>query len=442
MTPRLPSLRSSVPVLAGVGVLLAGCGAPTAPGSSPTGASAPSSSAAPRAGSNVREVASVSPRLVVSHDGGLTALDAATGKVVAETAHPGFLRLSNAGDGRHVMVADAGVFRVYDAGIQAEKHGDHHHYREATPGLTDVTYEAPHAGHVVPHAGRTTLFADGSGDIQVVDSDEIASPSAAVRRSRTDAPHHGVAFELSDGSMATTQGTKEGSRTVQVRKGSKVVAQTTDCIGVHGEAAARPTSTGDVAVFGCEDGPVVYRDGAFHKVPVADAYARTGNLAGSEHSPVVLGDYKVDGAAAKADRIERPTRVSLIDTLTGRLDLLELGSSYWFRSLARGPRGEALVLTYDGKVNVVDPASRKVTARIPAISAWQEKTDWQQPGPAIEVAGGSAYVTDAEQKKVAVVDLATRKVTKTYDLPHTPVEIAVVTGSPESVAEEHAGHGR
>lgn len=367
----------------------------------------------------------------------LALLDAETGTTLAEKSHPAFLRLSAAGDGRHAMVSDSDTFRVYDTGIQARSHGDHEHHVEATPGLTDVTFPAPHAGHVVLHHGRTMLFADGTGEITSFDSDKITSPEKNLRSAKTDHPHHGVAVELSDGSLFTTQGTTESRSVVQVRKGGRVVAETRNCPGSHGEATAAPTPKGDVVVMGCENGPVVYRDGAFHKVKVADAYARSGNLVGHENSPIVLGDYKVD----KDAKPERPTRVSLVDTRTDTLRLLDLRSPYWFRSFARGPKGEGLVLTYDGRLHVLDVEKGTRTASIPVVSPWKEKDDWQEPGPAVKVAGGRAYVTDAEKKTVSVVDLAAKKVVNTYPLPHTPVEIAVTTGHPEAPADDAHGHG-
>lgn len=426
--------------LAAVSTLLTACGSASTTSSSTSSAapasSAASSSAPVKAGSNEREVATISPRVVLSHEQGLTALDAKTGKVVAETAHPGFLRLANAGDGRHVMVADSDVFRVYDAGVESKKHGDHAHNFEYQPGLTEVTYPAKHAGHVVLHNGLTTLFSDGTGDIQVLDSAQVADPRAEVEKHKTTAPHHGVAFELTDGSLITTQGTEEARSTVQVLKDGKVVAETKDCPGVHGEAAAAPTTKGDTAVFGCENGPIVFRDGQFHKVKVADAYSRSGNLAGGHEWPVVLGDYKVDKDAEQ----ERPTRVALIDSRTATLDLVDVGSSYWFRSLARGPHGEGLVLTYDGAIKVIDPATKKVTQTIKAIEPWQEKKEWQEPGPAIKVLGYKAYVTDADHQKLVIVDLSTGKVDKTVELAHKPVEMVVLNGKPEAPAAEGHAH--
>lgn len=257
-------------------------------------------------------------------------------------------------------------------------------------------------------------------------------------RSHAHHPHHGVALELADVPLFTTQGTEDERHTVRVLgKDGAVKAETTDCPGVHGEAAAAPGASTDTVMAGCENGPVTYRGGTFHKVAVADAYARSGNLAGSERSPIVLGDYKVDEDAEQ----ERPTRVALFDTRDGSHRLVDLGSSYWFRSLARGPEGEALVLTYDGKLNVIDVESGKVVRKIDVVQRWEEKADWQEAGPAIKVAGSSAYVTDAQNKKLHAVDLTKGEVAKTIDLPQTPVELAVVTGKPEAPAREEKAHG-
>ena len=46
---------------------------------------------------------------------------------------------------------------------------------------------------------------------------------------------------------------------------------------MHGEAVAGE----ETVVVGCEDGMLVYRDGAFTKVASPDPYGRMGNQAGS-----------------------------------------------------------------------------------------------------------------------------------------------------------------
>ncbi|WP_222842726.1 hypothetical protein [Buchananella hordeovulneris] len=394
--------------------------APTAASNSPTSTVAPEVDSAGQR----QEVAALTPRIVLAADGGLTTLDAETGEVVATIPRPGFLRLNDAGDGRHVLVSDSDQFLVFDTGLEAEKHGDHYHYYQEAPKLTETSYPAPKAGHVVTHGNKTVLFADGDGSVQVIDSATVADPQAQVSKFQADSPHHGVAVALTDGSLFVTQGTEEERKTVQVRKDNQVTAETTDCPGSHGEAAAAPTANGDVIVIGCTNGPVVYRDGAFHKVAVADAYARSGNLAGSEASPLVLGDYKVDKDAEQ----ERPTRVAIIDAHHDTLQLVDLGSSYWFRSLGRGPNGEGLVLTYDGHLQVIDMAGAAVTKKIPVISPWEEKQNWQEPGPILRVRGDKAYVTDAVKNELVVVDLTSQEVRSRFPLAAPAVEMTVVDG--------------
>ncbi|WOO96944.1 hypothetical protein [Micrococcus terreus] len=441
---RLPLLTVGLAVtalaLSACGAGAAGSGAsPSATAAGPSASTSPATSPSPRSTERT-EVASVTPRVVLSHDGGLTTLDAETGEVVHEQEREGFLRLNNAGDGQHVMVSGGDEFLVYDAGIDAQVHGDHHHFYSSEPGLTGVTFPAPAAGHVVTHNGLTTLFTDGTGAIQTFTSEHLRSGMPRAVETSTEDAHHGVALELTDGSLLTTQGTEEGRNTVQVldRESGKVLAETTDCPGVHGETAAAPHGEGadrsDVVVLGCENGPVVYRDGQFHKVPVETEYQRSGNLAGTEASSIVLGDYKVDADAEQ----ERPTEIALIDSVQDTLTTVDLGSSYWFRSLARGPEGESLVLTYDGELNILDE-SGKILHEVKAIEPWEEKDEWQQPGPILKSADCLAYITDAEQQKLVIVDIEKGTVERTLDLPVAPVEMVVITGHAET-STEHADH--
>lgn len=250
-----------------------------------------------------------------------------------------------------------------------------------------------------------------------------------------------MALELSDGTLFTTQGTEDSRNTLQVidPKTGEVTAETDDCPGSHGEAAAQPTEAGDVVVMGCENGPVVYRDGEFHKVDVETEYQRSGNLFGLHDSPIVLGDHKVEEEPTEA--VERPTGIALIDTRTDELTTVDLGSSYWFRSLGRAEDGSAVVLTYDGEVTVIDEETGEVTAEYPVIEPWKEKDEWQEPGPILKVAGNTAYVTDAEAQKLVAVDLETGETVLEKDLEFAPVEMAVVTGQPESVKPEEGAHG-
>ncbi|MFC7928246.1 zinc metallochaperone AztD [Streptomyces cinereoruber] len=356
----------------------------------------------------------VTDPLVATYEGGLYVLDGQSLEVAEDIPLAGFNRVNPAGDDRHVMLSTADGFRVLDA---------------VGRRLTDIEFKGPKPGHVVRHADRTVLFTDGTGQVTSFDPHDLAGGRPATTTYTSASPHHGVAVELRNGRLVSTLGTEE-KRTglVVLDKDRKEIARNEQCPGVHGEATAK--GEGDVVVVGCEDGVLIYKDGAkggtkggtFTKVKSPTAYGRIGNQAGSDLSPIVLGDFKKD----KDAELERPRQVSLIDTTTGKLRLLDLGTSYTFRSLARGPHGEGLVLGTDGRIHVIDPEAGKVTRTIPVIGAWQEPLDWQQPRPALFVRDHTAYVTDPATKKIHAVDVETGKELASAALPATPNEISGV----------------
>lgn len=376
------------------------------------------------------EAATVTPRLALTYDGGIQVLDATTLELVADIELDGFNRLNGAGDGRHVAVSTTGGFQLLDAGTWAEPHGDHAHYFTSEPRLTDVTYAAQKPGHVVVHDGRTAFFDDGTGEITVVDSAEVAAENPTTREHTTPTAHHGVAVELTDGTLVVSEGTEDERTGIRVLDASDAEMAASDaCPGVHGEAVAAD----EAVVIGCEDGAVVYSGGTIQKVQSPDAYGRIGNQAGTEASPIVLGDYKSDPDA----ELERPTRISLIDTRTATVRLVDLPSSYTFRSLGRGDAGEALVLGTDGQLHVIDPETGTLTRSVPVIDAWEEPEEWQAPRPTLTVLDGSAYITDPSTDTVHAVDIQTGEIWKTAELTVTPNELTGVSGDTEPGAHEH-----
>ncbi|MBF6081426.1 hypothetical protein IU485_08660 [Nocardia cyriacigeorgica] len=347
----------------------------------------------------------VAAPLALTYDGGIYLLDPDTLATTGELELPGFNRLNPAGDDRHMLVSTADGFRVLDA-VEGR--------------FTGVEFPAAKPGHVVRHAGRTVLFADGSGEVTSFDPTQLGGDKPETEVYQAPAPHHGVAVEMAGGELVVTVGTEESRNGIVVLDADrKEIARNEDCPGVHGEATAQ----GEAVVVGCQTGALIYRDGAITKVTSPTPYGRIGNQAGSEASPIVLGDYKQD----KDAELERPQQISLIDTTTGTLRLVDIGTSYTFRSLARGPQGEALVLGTDGKIHVIDPVAGTVTETIPVIDPWQEPLEWQQPRPALFVRDGIAYVTDPAKKSVYRVDLATGTVTASATLPESPNELSGVS---------------
>lgn len=384
-----------------VSTVLTACGTDGGSASGASGAGADSAT-------GTKGPAGVENPLVVTFDGGLHILDGNSLDIADTIELPGFNRVNPAGDAEHVIVSTDAGFRVLDA--SAKK-------------LTDIAFPGAKPGHVVRHAGRTALFTDGTGRVEVFDPHDLANGGKPSARTWTaPEPHHGVAVELAGGELLSTVGDEEKRTGALVLDAQgKEIARSENCPGVHGEAAARD----EAIAVGCEDGVLVYKGGEFTKVKSPDTYGRIGNQAGSETSPVILGDYKNDPDA----ELERPTRVSLVDTRTGTLRLVELGTSYSFRSLGRGPHGEALVLGTDGALHVIDPEKGTVRKKIPVVGAWQEPLDWQQPRPTLFVRDHTAYVSEPGKRALHAVDLESGKKLRSVTLPQRTNELSgVVAG--------------
>ncbi|CAL9409244.1 zinc metallochaperone AztD [Streptomyces sp. enrichment culture] len=378
-----------------VSTVLTACGGKD---SSPTGAESDGTASATPA-------VAVKDPLVATFDGGLYILDGESLKLAGTIELPGFNRVNPAGDEDHVVVSTDSGFRVLDATGQA---------------FTGIEYKGAKPGHVVRHAGKTVLFTDGTGEVNVFDPADLSTGRKPEGRTYTSAePHHGVAIELANGELLSTLGTEE-KRTgaLVLDENGKEIARNENCPGVHGEAAAE----NEAVAVGCEDGILIYKDGEFTKIDAPDDYGRIGNQAGSDVSPVLLGDYKTDPEA----ELERPTRISLIDTEKMKLRLVDLGTSYSFRSLARGPHGEALVLGTDGAVHVIDPNTGKVEKKIPAVGQWQEPLDWQQARPTLFVRGHVAYVSEPGKKALHAIDVETGKKITSVTLPKSTNELSGV----------------
>lgn len=365
------------------------------------------SDAKPKAAPSPDAVAVKDP-LVATFDGGLYVLDGESLKLARTIELPGFNRLNPAGDDSHVVVSTDAGFRVFDAAEQT---------------FTGIEYKGAKPGHVVLHGGKTVLFTDGTGEVNVFDSGDLDGGKKPEGRTYTSAePHHGVAIELSNGELLTTLGTEE-KRTgaLVLDKNNKEIGRAENCPGVHGEAAAK----GEAVAVGCEDGVLIYKDGKFTKVEAPDDYGRIGNQRGSDASPILLGDYKTDPEA----ELERPTRISLIDTETAKLRLVDLGTSYSFRSLGRGPHGEALVLGTNGTLHMIDPETGKVEKKIPVVGEWQEPLDWQQARPTLFVRDHMAYVSEPGKRKLHAVDIESGEKVTSVTLPKSTNELSgVVAG--------------
>lgn len=384
ISPRTLKAGSALAVL---GLLATGCTAPSA-----------------------AESETVSPtRIAVTYKDGVSVLDGKSLKVLKSFDTEEFTRLNSAGDGKNFLLTTSKGFQVLDA---------------TAPELTETTFVAGAAGHVVPHAGKTALFDDGSGTTTIFDTNKLAEADGKLPEVQTvESPaHHGVSVALDDGSLLTTVGDDTSRTGVKLLDDKQQkIAESTDCPGVHGEG----TAADGRAVFGCEDGALVFADGKFTKLTAPDTYGRMGNAYVSPTSELVIGDYK-DDPDAEGNLLHQ---ITLIDTAKLSYKVVDLpkGIEYTWRGVTRGPQDLGYLLGTDGKIHVIDPSTGKITRDIDVIDPWEGPAEWQEAHPSLRIDGNTAYVSERAKKSVYAIDLETGKKTATVKLDAEPNEMAVTT---------------
>lgn len=348
-------------------------------------------------------------RVALTYDGGVVVLDGDTLETLGEAELDGFLRVNGAGDhDGHVFVTAEDGFHVLDTGLAS-----------GAVEFTGEVFEAVAAGHATPHAGRTALFDDGTGEVRVFDTDAVGTGTLpAFDTITSDAAHHGVAIELSDGTVLSTIGTAEARSGVRhLAADGTELARDERCPSVHGEGALK----GEVVMFGCEDGVLLFADGAFTKLDAPDEFGRTGNAYVTDTSAVAVGDYKTDPDQEGYFL----SQLVLVDTAAASLSVVDAPAEYTWRGVGRSAHDDIVVLGADGSLTVLDE-SGAVQDSWSVIDAWESPAEWQDPHPGLRVVGDVAYVTEPAKKRIVAVDLHTGEVAAEATLDVVPNEFVVV----------------
>ncbi len=378
-------------------VTLAGCASGTAPASTPdTAGETPAASGT---------------RVAVAYDGGVLVLDGETLEPIGEAELDGYLRVNSAGDvGGHVFVTADGGFHLLDTGLASGK-----------VAFTGEVFDAVAPGHVTPHAGRTALFDDGTGGVRIFDTDAVGTGELPeFDELASEEAHHGVAIELADGTVLATLGTAESRSGVRhLAADGTELARSEQCPGVHGEGALKD----EVVMFGCEDGVLLFSDGAFTKLDAPDEFGRVGNAYVTETSAIAVGDYKTDPDAEGY----LLSALTLIDTAAQTLQVVDLpeGVEYTWLGVGRDSHGGIVVLSADGSLYTLDETGA-VQDSWSVIDPWESPEEWQQPHPALRVVGDIAYVTEPAADSIHAVDLHSGEVVASQKLDVVPGEFVVV----------------
>ena len=235
----------------------------------------------------------------------------------------GFLRLNPDGDARHVIVSTDDSFRVLDTGVTIEEHGDHAQLLRRVTGADGdrVRGGAPGPRHDARRHDRALRRRHRARRASSIRRrSRTAEPEVSGTRAPS-APRRRVALE---GRRAAhdARHEREPLRRRRARRRPRRARTPEDCPGVHGETVAAD----EVVVLGCENGAVLYRDGAFDEDLAAPRRhtARIGNQASCPR----VGDRprRLQGRCRGGARAH-PATMSLIDTGPRRMRFVELGTS-------------------------------------------------------------------------------------------------------------------
>ncbi len=396
--------RILLSTLAGLVAALTGAAA-VAPTAAAVAAAAPAATGHTASGGTSTE----RPRVAIAHDNGVLVLDAKNLATLDAFRLPARPALSVAGDGRHVFLTPSGTgtVRILDTGDPDGRGA------ARRPAMERGVVAGMRPAHVNGEHGRTAIYDDGTGVVQVVSDDQLDSPVLSLRSFAPYAAHHGVAVPLRTGYLVSVPAEGSSARVgvARMTENGRIAARWDTCPGLHGEGGAK----GGLVAFGCEDGIFTFHRGKAGKIAEPEGVVgRVGTLAGSPSSSVLAGDYT-------------STQLVLADTETGKTRLVDLGMAYG--SFTRDDHGDLVVLGTDGKVHVIDPATGEIEASTQVVPAWSKPTDYTQPRPQMAVVGHQAMVTDPRSERVVLVDLERHRVTRSVTLPVVPTGLVVTGGT-------------
>lgn len=333
------------------------------------------------------------------------------------------------------------VTQLVTSGVGFEEHDGHFHIGKQAPALLSSTITGQTPTHFVQHDGWATIFNDGDGTADFLQTSQLAIGMVQPRRFATGLAHHGVALVSNGRLLASTPDPVEpapGSARLPIGVSARLASDTArlegefaDCPRLHGEG------TNDTRVaFGCSDGVLVltWNGTAFtsRKLPNpagVPATTRVGTVLGAHGLEVFVGNFGADA-------------LSIIDPAAGTLTPVALPTTAFGFKLFHDEH--VIVLTLDGKLHKLDPATGAAQATpldvIPAYASAPTGHDAVRPALALGV--DRAYVSDPRSGKVVEVDVEHWEVERTFDVGGAPASLGVVSASPdfgEHHEHEHEG---
>jgi hypothetical protein len=373
----------------------------------------------------------------------LVVLDLATGRVIARFTTPGVGHVHQLPDPRHAAVLHPDEHRVtiVHSGLSAVDHGDHMDLLEGTPYVLQTMHIGRQPTKLVAHGSDIVVTAAGDGVVAWLDSrllgisldyTEIAvaggEPGALAVVGRDLLVARDGSLERYDRSGALVDsgdGCREpaGAAVVGAEYGGTEDGDADDGGPEDGRALDGGTEDGDAAgpgaattvLLGCADGVLLVEiagDGTLVArlldYPAGSpAGARAVAFVGHPERGVAIGTYGVG--------------LVVVDVAAGTVRAVDLSAAPLDVRFSEG--GDVLVvLTGDGRLHRLDPATGEVAASVEVAAAVEPGA----PLPSVALLGDVAYVADPAHRRVVEVHVDDMAVERRFDLDVTPGGVAVL----------------
>ena len=352
-------------------------------------------------------------RLLVAEADGATLLviDLASGAELARFGTPGPGSVYQLPNPQLAVVVHRGDHRItfVHSGLTEVDHGDHADLVEGLPYVLQTLNVGPLPTHFFALGDDLAFFNDGDGTVAWLDR-RLLGVSLEYVALDGRGPDHGAVAVLDDHAFV---GYPTLALVDVVDRSGATVATFEGCPGLDGQA---PWPSG--VAFGCGDGVLLVEarpDGTFaaHKVPNpagSTEGARVGTLVGPAHGGGGEGATALIGNFGQG--------IALIDPTARSLSAVALPAAPLATRFAGG--GEvAIVLTADGVLHALDPASGGVLRSVAAVAAFEAG-----PRPTMTVLGAHVYVTDPRSAEVVEVHVDDFEVERRLPLPFVPGGLA------------------
>lgn len=353
----------------------------------------------------------------------VTAIDLATSNTLGSfpLASPGVLYTTKSGEAVYAVQGAGNQVSAISTGIAVEDHGDHGDIKLTDPVAIATTVLGTKPVHFVEHGGKIALFFDGEGKTRIVgELDWIDEGRIAPVEFDSGAPHHGVAVPWGDFTILSVPNSADPAALpigVNVLdKSGAVVGDLHACPDLHGEA-----SSGNVLAIACATGLLIVTGSGEPKIEhlaYTDLPAgKSTTLLGGVGLQYFLGNYGADKLVIIDPTDANPFR--LVELPTRRVHFVADPIRPKF----------AYVFTEDGKLNQLDIVSGKIAQSLTVTEPYSMDGEWSLPRPRLAVAGNVVAVTDPNQSKIHLIDIASFTETGAIPIDGAPYNIVAVGGS-------------